>query len=278
MKMLRETGDLCLLSGCCYADAEERTAPTCSRPDVAGRGHQPRARRSLWAMLAAAALVSPLAVASDPQQDIQDLETVRQAVESFVAAQTPDAPGTRTITVDNLDSRLRLQACAEPIQTFFPPGARTGVNRTVGASCTSPKPWTIYVSVHISYRGNVVVAAHSLSRGAVIGASDIMIQARNLQSEPFGYLTQGEQVVGMRTLRPIRAGAPIARSLVEEVPVVTRGQKVWLIAESPHLQVRMTGTALQDGAVGDRVRVQNRSSRKIVEGIVAQDGAIRISL
>ena len=61
--------------------------------------------------------------------------------------------------VSNLDSRLRLAACGEGLQTFFAPGSRVGSRRTVGVSCQTPKPWTVYVSAQIAYRGEVLVAA-----------------------------------------------------------------------------------------------------------------------
>jgi flagella basal body P-ring formation protein FlgA len=242
--------------------------------------HQSKPRRSLvwWGRIGLAVLLAASLGTGAASDEIQDLDAIRQAVESFVATQTPPGPGTRTIEVDNLDSRLRLQACTAGMQTSFPPGGRSGGNRTVGVSCPGPKPWTIYVSVRISYRGDVLVAARSLPRGSAVGASDLVVQERDLQGGPFGYLTQTEQAVGMRTTRAVRAGMPIAEGILEEVPVVTRGQKVWMVAESANLKVRMVGTALQDGAVGDRVRVENASSKKVVEGIVAQNGIVRISL
>ncbi len=263
-----------------HATATSRS-PCGSKPRISprarGGGLMSSPRRRAWLLGVPVLLLSWIGTPQAAEQ-IQDLDGIRQAVESFVAAQTPPAPGTRTIEVGNLDSRLRLQACEQGIQTFFPPGARTGDNRTVGVSCPGPKPWTLYVSVHISYRGDVLVAARGLARGTVIGASDVIIQECNLRGGPFGYLTQAEQALGKRTTRPVRPGAPIAEGILEEIPLVTRGQKVWLVAESPYLQVRMIGTALQDGAVGDRVRVENSSSQRVVEGTVAEDGIIHISL
>jgi len=83
--------------------------------------------------------------------EIQDLESIRQAVRSFFAAQVPSTRGERSITVTNVDERLRLRACEQSLVAFFPPGSRAGQNRTVGISCAGPKRWTIYVSVRVRY-------------------------------------------------------------------------------------------------------------------------------
>jgi flagella basal body P-ring formation protein FlgA len=209
---------------------------------------------------------------------IQDLDSVRSAVESFVAAQTGDTRGERSISVGNLDTRLRLRACGDRLEVFFPPGSRTGRNRTVGVDCSGPKPWTIYVSVTIRYRGEVLVAARALPRGAVIGHADVVVEERELDDGAFGYLADPDGALGRRTTRPLRAGSPIPEGALEDVPTVLRGQSVWIIAQSPYLMVRMVGTALQDGAPGDRIQVENPRSKKVVEGVVDEEGVVRIRL
>jgi flagella basal body P-ring formation protein FlgA len=233
----------------------------------------PRSRPLLFTGLLALALAAPAAA-----EEIQDLDGIRLAVESFVAAQTPDERGERHITVGNLDSRLRLTVCGEGLQTFFAPGSRVGSRRTVGVSCQRPKPWTVYVSAQVTYRGAVLVAARALPRGAVLGAGDLVLEERDLDDGPSGYLTEPAQALGRRTTRPLRLGLPVTSGLLEDVQVVERGQRVWLVAQSRALSVRMAGTALEHGAPGDRIRVQNNDSRKVVEGLVGDDGVVRVGL
>ena len=60
--------------------------------------------------------------------------------------------------------------------------------------------------------------------------------------------------------------------------MIARGQRVWLLAESGSLTVRMSGTALETGAPGDRIRVQNNESKKVVQGLVGDDGFIRVGI
>jgi flagellar basal body P-ring formation protein FlgA len=226
------------------------------------------------ALLGAALALTPSAPTLADQ--IQSLDAVRIAAESFVAAQTPEAQGKRTLETAQLDSRLRLTPCGDDLRTFFAPGSHTGSRRTVGIGCSGPKPWTVYVSVHIVYRGQVLVAARALPQGTVLGTADLVMEERSLEDSPSGYLIDPQVALGKRTTRPLLLGLPITSPMIEQIQVVARRQRVSLIVESPYLSVRTAGTALEGGAPGDRIRVQNSESQKIVEGVVGDDGVVRV--
>jgi len=237
----------------------------------------PNIRRRIFGALAGLVIAFPV-TSTATSAEIQDLDSIGQAVESFFFAQVPTTRGERSITVTNIDQRLRLRACEESLVAFFPPGSRAGRNRTVGVSCAGPKPWTIYVSVRVRFRGDVLVAARALPRGVVIGSDDALVEERELEDGSFGYLTNPYDALGKRTIRPVRSGMPITEDTLEKVPTVVRGQRVTLVAQSPSLLVRMFGTALEDGSPGDRIQVENSKSKRVVEGIVGEGGVVRIAL
>jgi flagella basal body P-ring formation protein FlgA len=58
--------------------------------------------------------------------------------------------------------------------------------------------------------------------------------------------------------------------------IIDRGQTVDLVARSSGLVVNMQGTALANGAEGDRLLVKNLSSGKKVEGLVMAGGTVLI--
>jgi len=57
---------------------------------------------------------------------------------------------------------------------------------------------------------------------------------------------------------------------------VKRGQSVTLIADAGGITVRMAGRALNDGLVNERIKVQNLSSGKTVEGIARSAQVVEI--
>ncbi|MEY6431928.1 flagellar basal body P-ring formation chaperone FlgA [Thioalkalicoccus limnaeus] len=226
-------------------------------------------------MLLCAAFTLPLSSPA-PAEQIQDLEGIRLAVESFVRAQTHEERGDPTVEVTNLDSRLRLRACDDGLRTFFAPGSRGGSRLTVGVNCPAPNPWTIYVSARVIYRGEVLIAARSLPRGAVLSETDLVVEERDLDQSPSGYLSEPYEALGKRTTRPLRSGLPVTVSALESVKIVERGQRIWLVVESPALSVRVAATALEGGAPGERIRAENTATRQVVEGVVDDDGTVRV--
>ena len=60
--------------------------------------------------------------------------------------------------------------------------------------------------------------------------------------------------------------------------VIHRGQQVTLIAGSEGFQVRMNAIALSDGRISERIRVQNLSSQRVVEGVVRSDSVVEVPL
>ena len=87
-------------------------------------------------------------------------------------------------------------------------------------------------------------------------------------------MTRIDDAAGMVLKHPVPAGSVLAARFVEQPNVVKRGQRVRIVARSGGIAVRSAGEALADAAVGQRVRVRNSSSRTIIEGVVAPDGAV----
>ena len=78
--------------------------------------------------------------------------------------------------------------------------------------------------------------------------------------------------------RPIAGGAYLTNQQLVAAKAVQRGQSVTLIADAGGMSVRMAGRALSDGLMNQRVRVQNLSSGKIVEGIARSEQIVEIIL
>jgi flagella basal body P-ring formation protein FlgA len=82
--------------------------------------------------------------------------------------------------------------------------------------------------------------------------------------------------VGLTASRPISAGAFLTNQYLVVAKAVQRGQSVTLVADTGGMSVRMSGKALSDALVNQRVRVQNLSSGKIVEGIARSEQIVEI--
>jgi len=228
------------------------------------------------ALAGAALLGAAAAVAAPP---VQDLDAVRAAARAHVARlYAAEGEVRHEIRVEALDPRLRLRACDRPLETFDPPGARRHGNTTVGVRCPGRTRWTVYVPVRVALIRPVVVTRHPIPRGQVLRATDLRLAERDTATLPMGYLTRVEAAIGRRARRPLPAGAVVAPGHLDRAPVVRRGQRVILLAARRGLEVRVAGEALADAARGERVRVRNLRSRRIVEGVVVAAGVVQVTL
>jgi flagellar basal body P-ring formation protein FlgA len=229
----------------------------------------------LW-LIMVGMLLSPTASATDEPH-----ENILRAATSFMereARQAHDARFDVSVTPGRLDSRLRLRSCEEGLEAFMAPGSRTAGNSTVGVRCLGPVTWTLYVPVEISVQGEVVVLTEALPRSTVLQPSHLRLERQDVGSLSSGYLTDPDSTRGMVLRRALQAGTLLTPQMVEPPRLVQRGQRVTLLAENASVVVRVEGEALGNGARGDRVRVRNLSSDRIVEGLVLSHGTVGVSM
>lgn len=206
----------------------------------------------------------------------QSLEAIREAARRHVEMSHDGAGAGVTVDVGQLDARLRLAACRQELETWFPAGAPKQGNTTVGVRCGGPKPWSLFVPVAVRTIVQVVVLTRPLPAGATLTAEDLTLDARDANRLTSGYHTDPDQLIGQVLARGAGAGAPLNRLSVKAAILVKRGDRVTLSSSRGGFAVRMMGTALADAAPGERVRVKNMSSNRVVEGVVGPDHTVEI--
>ena len=84
------------------------------------------------------------------------------------------------------------------------------------------------------------------------------------------------QLAGMSPRRPVRAGEPLRLSDMEPPILVKKGSQVDVIYQTGALTLTARGRALEDGAMGDVVRIMNIRSNRTIEGTVSAPNTIRM--
>lgn len=210
--------------------------------------------------------------------DHQSLDTIRAAAHDYVESRLADIAGRVEVETSALDSRLKLTACERPLEAFLPSGRVAPGNLTVGVRCSGAQPWSLYVPVQVKLMRPVAVLVRTLTRGAIIDRDDFTLKEQDTASLRAGFIDDPELLVGMRLKHSLSAGSVISNRHLDRPSVVRRGDRVVLEAGARGFIVRMQGKALEDAAAGDRVRVENLSSSRVVEGRVTSDGRVRIQL
>ena len=214
------------------------------------------------------------------QSGLQSLQGIREVAIDFVR-QHPEVDGLNNVQIETgrLDPRLRLAQCNLPIEAFPPQGDYRPGSSTVGVRCSGDASWTVYVQVKVKAEVNRVVLVAAMPRGAIVDSGDIKEETRwqYLSSQTTAFIIDMDQVIGKQTKRSLAAGTLLTTTMLQAPNIVQRGDRVTLVAGSGGLQVSMTGKALENGAVGDRIRVRNLKSKRQVEGLVQNDGSVRVS-
>jgi flagella basal body P-ring formation protein FlgA len=204
---------------------------------------------------------------------IHALADIEQAVRQFVAASAL-AGGDVEVTIGRLDPRLRLPRCASALDTRFPHARRSNGPVSVEVRCSGDKPWSLYVPVTLTRFAEVVVTTRPVARGQVLAGDDLALARRRLDGARADFLATLPEATGLVTRRNLAAGEIVGASQVERPRLVRRGDRVTLSSGHGGISVNVRGEALADGGAGERIRVRNLSSARVVEGVVNADGVV----
>jgi flagella basal body P-ring formation protein FlgA len=133
------------------------------------------------------------------------------------------------------------------------------------------------VSGKVTLRQAVVRAARKIGSGQVVSREDVQLvheQSVQLQRD---VLTVLEDAIGKKAVRSIQAGQPIGAQMLEDPPVVKKGNRVLIVAANDLIRVSTSGKAVEDGRMGEEVRVVNLSSGKEIYATVTGPGTVEVS-
>jgi flagellar basal body P-ring formation protein FlgA len=214
-------------------------------------------------------LCSGVAAAQLPPK-LQPLPSVAAAA---VAAARAELPATAEISASALDPRLRLPGCEGPL-IGDPPSLR-GAQARVAVRCAPARPRGAGREPRGARRRSIA-AARSGQRGDTLGAADLQLQTRDITRLPFGHFESLDAVIGQELRRAVSAGSPLGPNDAQPARRVLRGSPVTVVALAGGIEGTSSGITLADGAEGQRLRVRNERSGRVIEGVVTADGKVRM--
>ncbi|MGU3358998.1 flagellar basal body P-ring formation chaperone FlgA [Methylobacterium sp. M6A4_1b] len=82
-------------------------------------------------------------------------------------------------------------------------------------------------------------------------------------------------IVGRVARRMLLPGEPVPVNAIDDPRLVSRGTPTQIVFEEQGLLITAVGAPLQNGGLGDVIRVRNTDTNRIVLGTVMADGRIR---
>ena len=208
--------------------------------------------------------------------DLQDIEVLEELAITEAGRHLPALGQHQRLNVTPINRAQQLARCQGPVQAGPAPGIQVRGRVLIELRCTLGAQWHLYVPVRVVGMTPVVVTTHAIIAGTPLTHTDLALVEKDLSEVPPGYLDSLEIALGLTASRGIAGGAILSNQELLGARAVQRGQSVTLIASNGDISVRMSGRALSDGFVNQRVRVENLSSGRIVEGIARSEQIVEI--
>jgi flagellar basal body P-ring formation protein FlgA len=206
------------------------------------------------------------------------LDEISKTAHDFAINQMQNSDDEIEVIVGKLDPRLRLHQCTIPIEAYSPGyQMRQGIS-TVGIRCDDFKPWSLYVPITIKQFKHIAVLKHAVMRNTLLSSDDIYMEKMNINRLSSGYFDNTDQIIGKILTQNLSKGSVLTHHHIKSPMAITRGQSVTLIAKNAVIEVRAEGKALSTGAVGERIKVKNMKTKRIVEGIIIDKHLINVNL
>ncbi|MDO3386132.1 flagellar basal body P-ring formation chaperone FlgA, partial [Gilvimarinus sp. SDUM040013] len=101
----------------------------------------------------------------------------------------------------------------------------------------------------------IVVSSRALSKGTILGDSDVYLKEFDVKRLSSSYFSNPAELIGREIKRAISSNQIIPPSLVEKKLLIRKGDLVYIEAKKGSMSVRMTGTAQQNGSLGKQISV-----------------------
>lgn len=120
----------------------------------------------------------------------------------------------------------------------------------------------------------VAVANRKIEKGEIIGINDVKYEEVNIYS--LTKVPVFEEDLPMMTTKVFSKDELIDMRYLSEVPMIVKGQITKAYSNIGGISVSVIAQALENGYVGNVIRIKNLDSGSIISGIVKEDGTVRV--
>ncbi len=152
---------------------------------------------------------------------------------------------------------------------------RTDVFQTTLSSTATPQNIK-HISGRIERLIDVPTVKSTLTRGTIVSIHDLsFIEMKSIDIRG-DIVINPDQIVGRSARQNLTPGRLIRLSDTEIPVSIKRGQKINLVYKAGQLELTAIGRAMEDGRVGDHIRVTNGSSKNPLQGTVLANNNVEM--
>lgn len=188
----------------------------------------------------------------------------------------------RALVGQNLPSDPQVEISSGGPQLIVPIGSSTDVRvqdvsyesksqrftAIIEAPVDSPSAQRLRVTGRVHAMIQAPVLARTINRGEVITASDLTWQRVREEGLRRDIITDADQIIGLTPRQSLRGGQMVSANSLQKPVAVKRGALVIVVLKSGAMSLSARGKALEQGSVGDVVRVQNLNTNMTIEAVI----------
>ncbi len=134
------------------------------------------------------------------------------------------------------------------------------------------------ISGRVDLCRDVVCTSRPMARHEVIEEKDLCYIRRSISRSGAAAVYDMREVLGYRLLSSLRAGDMVKKDAVEPSPLVKKGDRITILAETEGLSITACGEAMEAGAKGKVIRVRNLGSKKEIYARVVDASTVQVEL
>ena len=201
------------------------------------------------------------------------------------AASAPAFQG-KSLHVAPLDGRITVQSCQQNLQFEQPfPG-----QPSVRVRCAQPQ-WQLFVTLNqgsepavVSRLGTVAPTLHKvlvpkelLKRGTYLNAAMFNVAEMPAAGMESQLISDPKLIANMELVRDLTPSTPLRTFDVKTAVLVKRGQEVQVTAgEGQGFSITMRAESLQDGGLGEQIRLKNSESGRSLTAVITGPNTARV--
>lgn len=204
------------------------------------------------------------------------LQQLQSQAEQFVLSHMNiDEPNKVEAQAASIDSRRPIHACDGHLTFSLAGSATIKRNTSVKISCNLEPAWEFYLPVRVRILKPFVTVNEAISKDTRLTADMLKIDMMDSVMMRGDTYSDISALVGSRSKRDLRPGQPVRQS---QVCMICREDTVQIEAATSAISIKTEGRAMQDGNMGETIRVENSRSKKIINSTVVGVGQVKVKL
>jgi flagella basal body P-ring formation protein FlgA len=160
---------------------------------------------------------------------------------------------------------------------LLPPHELKGGRNWFQLRAEGSSPQAYLLPVDIAWRDSLWVSQRSLPAGHPIEPGDLVRRWQQHTLSPQEIAFQSSPV-GLCLRHGVKQGDILSRAMLREPYLIERGATVNMIYQSGALSVATRAEALENGSLGERIRVRPLDGKRVCQAVISGDQEVEVTL